>query len=233
MFVHLFGSYTNAEEHWVGGLACPTFYNGIFLWFFSHFSLIFLSCWCLHAFFTRLDAPGGHRKQRGYRKGWVACTTIHNGMLLRFFSHFSLIFRSFSRFHTFFMRLDAPGGHRKQRGYRKGWVACKTPTMVCYFDFLVIFRWFSVLFRIFMCLDVLKGNRNPLSLSITYHMPIILWYPFYGHCVSISVISYDSFSPIQLLYLLWDDTEPLSVVFHKLRVSSYTYLIFALTYLLL
>jgi len=89
-----------------------------------------------------VDLFKSYRNTGEHWGGGLACPTIHNSMLFRFFGHFSLIFLSYSRFRAFFMRWDAPGGHREPRGYRRGGVAC--PTL--YNGMLLIFWPFFVYF---------------------------------------------------------------------------------------
>src|SRR6266508_3493781 len=94
--------------------------------FFGHLWLTFRDFSRFQAFFLCLDTLGSSRNTGEHRRGGLVCLALHNGMLLRFFDHFAFIFRSFSRFYVIFMHLDAPGGPRETRGYRRGGLTSPT-----------------------------------------------------------------------------------------------------------
>ena len=143
-FFHAYGCIWNPRnigQHWRGWAGMsnpPEWYDiSIFGAFFAYYLLFFVILRVFHAF-------GCSWRLQGNKGAQVEMPALKNGMLLRFFSHFSLIFRYFSLFYAFFTRLDAPGGSRGTREHRWECPALKNGMLLRFFNhFSLIFRHFS------------------------------------------------------------------------------------------
>jgi len=169
--------------------------------FFDHFSFIFRSFSRFYAIFMRLDAPGGPRETRGYRRGGLTSPTLWNGMLLDFLAIFRLffvIFRDFRRSSSVCMHLRTQENTGGVSWHIQPFI------MACYFDFSAIFRLFFVIFRDFrhsssvcMYLGALRTQEN--TGGVSWHIQ-----PFIMAC-------YFDFSAIFRLFFV------ISCVFHALE----------------
>ena len=166
-----------------GGLACPTLQNGMLFRFLGHFSLISHYFSRFYAFFTRLDAPGGSRGTREHRRGCrpskMVCYFDFSAILAYFSLFFAILgvfhvfgctwkayygnktlnFRSFSWFHAFFTRLDAPGRPRNTGEAKR--VNC---------IFSEYFSWFFVIYFVYI-INILHFVRYPYGYPRVFPHP--------------------------------------------------------------
>jgi len=132
----------------------------------------------------RLDAPGGPRETRGYRRGGLTSPTLWNGMLLDFLAIFRLffaIFRDFRHSSSVCMHLGALWTQENTGGV--SW-HIQPFIIACYFDFSAIFRLFYVFFmHLRSCRNTgeakrTKGYFSQFILYIIINILHFAWYPY-------------------------------------------------------